>query len=216
MIKKYIYSSFQKRLKFYKIIFIFIVFVSCTAFLLLYINKLKIQINLKTLENKEIERNRLILIEKIQINKMRELIHACKPNYFLGFYRINLSKQEYTTIEIIGDSNNPEKSLRYFNNDLFQTIIFSNETLKKINLIEKNYIYFLPNDEYLYEVVKLVTKSKNFINKIGIVIIKNQNNIPVYAYSLTRTEKDTKPYTCSNQDMSEILKKLSNNLEGYL
>ena len=70
MIKKYIYSSFQKRLKFYKIIFIFIVFVSCTAFLLLYINKLKIQINLKTLENKEIERNRLILIDKIQINKM--------------------------------------------------------------------------------------------------------------------------------------------------
>lgn len=216
LFNKYRYIGPQTRFKIYKIIFLITCLILGLIINLLYINNLKIEVNLRNLENKEIERERMLLIEKLQIKKMRELIHECKPNYFLGFYRINANKQEYTTIEIIGDSEDPEKSVRYFNSDLFQTISFSNETLKKINLIEKNYIYFLPNNEHLYEVVKLATKSKNFINKIGISVIKDQNNIPIYAHSFTRTEKDIKPYTCSDRDMSEILKILSKNLEEYL
>jgi hypothetical protein len=190
---------------------IFILFSIILLHFLLKINFLFSQIDLKNLKIRNAEEERLTVIEKAQIQKMKELIHTCSPYYYVGFYRIENNQKYFYSIEIIGDQQNPDLSLKLLNQRLFNTKFQIDEKkLKQIAEIKEDY-FIVKNFEDYNESLDLLDLSKNNFDKIMVIVIKNPQGKPIFIHSLSRVEKQ-KNYKCNESDMANLLEKLTYNL----
>jgi hypothetical protein len=198
--------------KLIKIIFIiFILFLIILLHFLLKINFLFSQIDLKNLEIRNAKEEKLAVIEKAQIQKMKELIYECSPHYYLGFYRIEDNKKYFYSVEIIGDQENTDLSLRFLNQKLFnKKFSIDEKKLKQITEINGDY-FILKNFEDYAESLDLLDLSKNNFDKIIIIVIKNPQGQPIFIHSLSRVEKQ-KNYKCNEIKMANLLEKLTYNL----
>jgi hypothetical protein len=198
-------------IKIIKITFIiFILFSIVLLHFFLKINSLFSQINLKNLEIKNVKEERLTVIEKAQVQKMKELIKKCSPNYYLGFYRIEDDLKHFKTIEIIGDKKYPNLSLRMLNFNLFNKYFkIDVENLEKIN--GNHNFFIIENLEDYPESLEVLFLSKNNFDKIKVVVIKDSQGKPIFIHSLVRVEK-FKSYKCDDRDISKLLQELIDNL----
>lgn len=190
---------------------IFILFSIILLHFLLKINFLSSQIDLKNLEIKNAEEERLTVIEKAQIQKMKELINECSPYYYLGFYRIEENQKYFHSVEIIGDQENPDLSLRFLNQRLFnQKFSIDKKKLRQITEINGDY-FIIKNFEDYAESLDLLDLSKNNFDKIIVIVIKNPQGKPIFIHSLSRVERQ-KSYKCNESKMADLLEKLTYNL----
>lgn len=175
------------------------------------INYLSSITNLKDLEIKDTQEEKLTVIEKVQVQKMKELIYECSPNYFLGLYRIEEGQNYFHTVEIIGDQRYPDLSLKFLNQKLFdKSFKIYNENLKKINKNDGNF-FIIKNFKDYKETLEILDLSKNNFDQVIVVVIKNPQGKALFMHSMVRI-KDKKKYKCDEKDMANLLQQLTNNL----
>lgn len=207
--------KFIERNKIYKfILFLILLFTFAYCSMLENIEGLKQEIELKDKEIEIEENKKFQIIEKIQIQKMKELIFKCTPNYYIGFYRISKDKSFFKTVEIIGDKDYPTASIRFFNPSLFNAnFIIEKEYLEEV----KNNERFISIDDFskFNKSLDLLNLSKNSFDKIKIVVIKNFQNEPIYIQSIARVGNE-KNYKCNEEKMGNILQILTDNFLMYI
>lgn len=153
----------------------------------------------------QLEEQKLKAIELKQIQKMKQILKYLPENYYLGFFKID--NDHYKTLDI----TNSKGSIKYLNPNLFVNRKLSPETqegLENINhLITLVDIKKLSNKQK--EILELIEKSNNFIERLELVIIKN--NDATYIHSFAQVGKDN-----NNIDLKQMLNYLAVNLKNNL
>lgn len=160
---------------------------------------------LKNVLGDQLKQQKLRTIELSQIRQMEKIIKYLPENYYLGFFKI--VDDHYETIDII----NSKGSIKYLNPKLFINKQLSLETRVKLENINQ-IITFIDTKKLSAEqkeILELIVKSNNFIEKLEIVIIKN--NDAVYIHSFARVGKDN-----NEINLTEILNYLAKNLKNNL
>ena len=153
----------------------------------------------------QLQNQKLRTIELNQIQEMKQILKYLPVNYYLGFFKI--VDDHYETLDII-NSNGSIKSL---NPSLFISQRLSPETQEKLENIKYS-IFFIDTKKLSVgqkEILELIGKSNNFIEKLELVIIKNKD--VAYIHSIAQVGKNN-----NDIDLTQILNYLAKNLKNNL
>lgn len=153
----------------------------------------------------QLQEQKLRTIELNQIQQMKQILKYLPVNYYLGFFKI--VDDHYETLDII-NSNGSIKSL---NPSLFISQRLSPETQEKLENIKYS-IFFIDTKKLSVgqkEILELIGKSNNFIEKLELVIIKNKD--VAYIHSIAQVGKNN-----NDIDLTQILNYLAKNLKNNL
>lgn len=153
----------------------------------------------------QLQNQKLRTIELNQIQEMKQILKYLPVNYYLGFFKI--VDDHYETLDII----NSKGSIKFLNPSLFTKNKISKLSLEKLDEIEENITLIDGKNLKLSssEILELIEKSKNIIEDLHLVIIKNKEVI--YIHSIARVGG------CNNDiDLTTLLNHLAKNLANNL
>lgn len=153
----------------------------------------------------QLQEQKLRTIELNQIQQMKQILKYLPVNYYLGFFKI--VDDHYETLDII----NSKGSIKFLNPSLFTKNKISKLSLEKLDEIEENITLIDGKNLKLSssEILELIEKSKNIIEDLHLVIIKNKEVI--YIHSIARVGG------CNNDiDLTTLLNHLAKNLANNL
>lgn len=153
----------------------------------------------------QLQEQKLRTIELNQIQEMKQIIKYLPENYYLGFFKI--VDDHYETLDII----NSKGSIKSLNPSLFVYQKLSPETQEKLENINHSitFVDFKKSNEHQKEILELIDKSNNFIEKLELVIIKNKKI--TYIHSIAQIGKG---YESIN--LTHMLNYLAINLKNNL
>lgn len=161
---------------------------------------------LKNVLGNQEEQQKLRAIELNQIQQMKQIVKYLPENYYLGFFKI--VDDHYETLDIV----NSKGSIKSLNPKLFVNKQLSLETVEKLENVYNSITFIDVKNFKLFEqkeVMELINNSNNFIEKLELVIIKNDDII--YIHSLAQVSKDN-----NDIDLNQILNYLAKNLKNNL
>lgn len=161
---------------------------------------------LKNVLGNQEKQQKLRAIELSQIQQMEQIIKYLPENYYLGFFKI--VDDYYETLDIV----NSKGSIKSLNPKLFVNKQLSPETVEKLENVYNSITFIDMKSFKLFEqkeVMELINNSNNFIEKLELVIIKNDDII--YIHSLAQVTKDN-----NDIDLNQILNYLAKNLKNNL
>lgn len=153
----------------------------------------------------QLQEQKLRTIELNQIQQMKQILKYLPVNYYLGFFKI--VDDHYETLDII----NSKGSIKFLNPSLFTKNKISKLSLEKLDEIEENITLIDVKNlkTSSLEILELIEKSKNIIEDLHLVIIKNKEVI--YIHSIARIGG------CNNDiDLTTLLNHLAKNLANNL
>ena len=192
-------------------------YLSITAiFIIFFITIYKIFYEIK----KEEKVKEIIKVEKIEkikkvedsiIVSMHNKISSCRNDYFLGFYKIYKDDKAFETIDIIRSFKNDTYSILPYNPYFVKRKKFDELTILALKYINNKTIFF-PNPQDFAVVEDFLNNSLSSIKHVGLVLIKDKQNKPVYGFSLSVLNYSS----CTKKDVIKILKDLANELGSQL
>lgn len=153
----------------------------------------------------QLQEQKLRTIELNQIQQMRQVLKYLPDNYYLGFFKI--VDDHYETLDII----NSKGSIKSLNPSLFVSQKLSPETQEKLENINysSTFIDAQKLSEGRKEILELIGKSNNAIERLELVIIKNKN--VTYIHSIAQVGKNN-----NDIGLTEMLNYLAINLKNNL
>lgn len=153
----------------------------------------------------QLQQQKLGTIELNQIQEMKQIIKYLPENYYLGFFKI--VDDHYETLDII----NSKGSIKSLNPSLFVYQKLSPETQEKLENINHS-ITFVDTKKLSVgqkEILELIGKSNNFIERLELVIIKNKD--VTYIHSIAQIGKGHESI-----NLAQMLNYLAINLKNNL
>lgn len=153
----------------------------------------------------QLQNQKLRTIELNQIQEMKQILKYLPVNYYLGFFKI--VDDHYETLDII----NSKGSIKSLNPSLFISQKLSPETQEKLENVNQiiSFINAQKLSEGRKEILELIGKSNNAIERLELVIIKNKNVI--YIHSIAQVGKDHESI-----NLAQMLNYLAINLKNNL